>query len=83
MPIGRVASQAGDFETHDDAGFRKRDFADEFLEAVASHGAGSGLTQVASDDVHPLYWPTCRNRAIVQSILALCALAVLGDLTQG
>ena len=83
MPIGRVASKTGNFETHDDAGFGERNFADEFLKAVASRGAGPGLTEVTIADVHPFGRPTRGDRAIPQSILSLCALAVLGDLAQG
>ena len=82
MPIGRVARQAGDLEAHDDAGLAERDFADEFLEAVARGGAGSGLAEVAVDDVDALGRPACGDRAITQRILALRALAVLGDLAQ-
>ena len=82
MPIGRVARQSGDFEAHDDARLGERDFADEFLEAIAGDGVGSRLAEVAVDDVDALGRPACGDRAITQRILPLRALAVLGDLAQ-
>ena len=82
MPIGRVARQSRDLQAHDDAGLGERDLADEFLEAIAGDGVGSGLAEVAVDDMDALGRPACGDRAITQRILALRALAVLGDLAQ-
>ena len=82
MPIGRVAGEARDFQAHDDAGLAERHLADELLEAVARGRARAGLAEVAVDDVDALGRPARGDRAVAQRILALRALAVLGDLTQ-
>ena len=82
MPIGRVAGETRDFQTHDDAGLAERHLADEFLEAIARCRARSGLAEIAIDDMDPLDRPACGDRAITQRILALRTLAVLGNLAQ-
>src|SRR5439155_24659 len=42
VPVGRVACQARDFQTHDNAGLAKGHLAHELLEAVAGRRARSG-----------------------------------------
>ena len=60
----------------------ERDFADQFLEAVARHGAGAGLAEIAVDDVDTIDRPARGDGAVTQGVLSLSALAVLCDLPQ-
>ena len=83
MPIGRVTGEPGDLKPHDDAGLGQRHFADELLETVAGGSGRCGLAEIAVNDAYALGRPTRGDRAMAQSILALRALAVLGDLAQG
>src|SRR5260370_38357995 len=82
MPIRRVARQPRDLQAHDDAGLAERHLAHELLKAVACGAAGTGLAEIAIDNANALDRPACRNRASTQRILALRALAVVGDLPQ-
>jgi hypothetical protein len=83
MPVRRVARQPRDFQAHHNAGLAERDLAHELLKAVARCRTRSGLAEIAIDDVNALDRPTRRNRPVTQRVLALRALAVLGDLSQG
>ena len=82
VPVSRVACETRDLQAHDDAGFAKRHLAHELLEAVARRRTGSGLAKIAIDDMDAVDRPACRNRPITQRVLALRALAVLGDLAE-
>jgi hypothetical protein len=44
--------------------------------------AGTGLAEIAIDHMNALDRPARGNRAVAQRVLALCALAVFGDLPQ-
>ena len=82
VPVGRVARKTRDLQAHDDAGLAERHLAHELLEAVACCRTRSGLAEIAIDDVNALDRPARGNCAIAQRILALRALAVLGDLAE-
>ncbi len=80
MPVGRVARQPRDFQAHDDAGLVERDLTDKLLKSISSDRAGSGLAQIAIDDVDPLGGPAACRGAVAQRVLSLRAFTVLGHL---
>lgn len=83
VPIGRVAGQPGDLQTHDNAGLAQSHLADEMLEAIARRGTGSGFAEIVVDHMDPLGRPAGGDGPVTQSILTLGALDVLRDLAQG
>src|SRR5438105_9900182 len=82
VPVGRVACETRDLQAHDDAGFAKRHLAHKLLEAVARRRTRSRLAEIAIDDMDAVDRPACPHRPITQRVLALRALAVLGDLAE-
>ena len=75
VPVGRVAGEAGDLETHDDARLAERHLAHQLLEAVARGGTRAGLAEIAIDDADALGRPPRGNRAIAEPILARAVLS--------
>ena len=49
---------------HDNAGLAERDLADELLEAVTCRRIGSGLSEIAIDDMDVFDQPAGSNSAI-------------------
>jgi hypothetical protein len=82
VPIGAVARQARDLQSHHNAGLAHSHFGDKLLKAFALGGGSTRLTLIAIDDFDALGRPTQRESALAQRILALGAFGVFKDLAQ-
>src|ERR1700674_856704 len=82
MPVGRVARQARDLQSHHDSGASQAHLGDQVLEAFAIDGRGARVPEVRIDDDHLIEPPSQCNGALAQVVLTLGALGVLKHLPQ-
>jgi hypothetical protein len=77
MPVGRVPSETGDLQSHDDADAAESDVGDEALKAVALCGRRAGEAEIFIDDHDLLCGPPEDLRASLEIVLSGRALAIL------
>ena len=82
MPVGGVARQARDFQTHHEAGAPEADIADQLLKPFAVRGRRTGLPEVAVDHDDLFDRPAERHGAVSKRILPFGALGILNHLPQ-
>src|ERR1700740_3142408 len=82
MPVGTVAGQPGDFQSHHNTGLAQTHLGYQLLEAFALPCGSSRLTLVAVDDLDTLGRPAKHNGPLTQGVLTLGALGIFKYLAQ-
>src|SRR5262249_30516354 len=80
VPIGTVASQAGNVVGEDDPYLLEVDARDQLLEARATYGAAPRHAQVSIDDLNAVGFPAEVTGAVMERILEFQTLLVIEDL---
>src|SRR6202012_2065095 len=81
MPVGVIPCQPGHLQTHDDACPPHSHIGHQELKSFAPRRRGAGFTLIAVDDSDLVVTPAKGGRTTAKSILPLCALDVLEDLS--
>jgi hypothetical protein len=80
VPVGIVPRQAGDLQTHDDAGAAHADVGHQTLKTLAPGRGRAGLALIAVNDDDLVVAPAECGRPSTKCILPFGALDVLDDL---
>ena len=82
VPVGGIARQARDLQTHHDADSTEADIGDQALKAVALGGRRARQPKVLVDDDELLGAPAERLSSPLQIVLPRCALAIVVHLME-